>query len=117
MWFGAVFYFALFSPVILLAVLWHRLLSGQRGKFGVVVAVLASLSYGYLVAALLFRSRLLGSDYGGRLFITVETNTAVAFCLAILAGTRKSPVRVLLACSAFIISACWFLLWVINAAV
>jgi len=117
MWFAAVFYFLLFTPSVMLGFVWHKLFSLHGNKVGVAIAALASVSYVYLVAALLFRSMLLGQDYSNRLFITVEANAALAFCLSILAGVRKSPVRVLLACTAFTISLAWFLVWAVNAAV
>jgi hypothetical protein len=60
---------------------------------------------------------LLGRDYSDRLFITIETNTAPAFGLFVLAVILKSPVRPLLAFTVFVIGLAWFLLWVVNAAV
>ena len=115
--FDAVFYLSLFSPLLLLTLTWHRLLSQQHGKYSLTITVLASLSYGYLLAALLFKPILLGADYSDRLFITVQANTGFTFVLFLIAVFRKSPSRSLLACSVFILSVAWFLLWVVNAAV
>jgi hypothetical protein len=67
----------------------------------------ASLSYGYLLAALVFKSILLGAS--DRLFITIQANTAFTFVLFLLAVFRKSSVCPLLACSVFILSMTWFL--------
>jgi hypothetical protein len=72
-----------------------------------------SLSYGFLLAALAFKSTLLGPDYSDRLFLTVQAQSASGFILFLLA-LRKSPVRVLLASSALTISLAWFLIWAIN---
>jgi len=85
MWFEVVFYLSFLSPVILLSIVWVSLLLRQKSKFAVAIAALASSSYGYLMAALVFRSILLGEDYSQRLFITIYTNAGVAFCLFVLA--------------------------------
>ncbi len=83
----------------------------------VAIAALAALSYGYLLAALFYKSALLGADYSERLFITVQVSTAFTFVLLILALVRKSPVRSLLACTTLTISWAWFLVWAINTTV
>ena len=53
------------------------------------IGTLTSLSYGYLLVALLFRSALLGGDYSNRLFSTVGVNTVLTFVLFILALVPK----------------------------
>ncbi len=118
MWlFAALYDTSLFGPIVLLALLWRSLLSRRKEKAALAVATIVSLSYGYLMLALLFRSALLGGDYSDRLFATVQTNTALAFCLFIFAVLRKSPSRWLLASAAFTTSLAWFLVWVVNATV
>lgn len=114
--FAVVYYLSLFGPLFLLGIAWCKLPSLKR-RFEVTVLALISLSYCYLMAALLSRSTFLGPDYGNRLFATVETNTAVSFCLFLVAGIRKSSIRLLLALGAFIVTLAWFLVWVVNAAV
>jgi hypothetical protein len=115
--FTMVYFVSLFGPVLLLAFLWRRLSSQESDVTAVATAALVSISYGYLLGALLFRSALLGGDYSERLFATVETNTALSLCLFILAVVRKSTCRPLLAGSALVVSVAWFLIWAVNAAV
>lgn len=61
MWlFAGLFYTALFGPAVLLVFLWKSLLPRRSERVAVAIATLVSISYGYLMAALLFRSVLLG---------------------------------------------------------
>jgi hypothetical protein len=115
--FTAVYYLALFGPLLLLTFVWRKLLSSTTDKTVVVIATLISLTYAYLMAALFFRSALLGGDYSKRLFVTVQMNTLFALCLSILSVIWKSPIRALLTCSALAITLAWFLVWVVNATV
>jgi hypothetical protein len=115
--FAAFLYTSLFGPIVLLALLWKRLSSWRKERAAFTIAILVSLSYGYLMLGLLFKSALLGSDYRNRLFATLQTNTALAFCLFLLAVLRKSSSRLLLASAAFTTSLAWYLIWVVNAAV
>lgn len=116
-WYVVGFYSALFSPLLLLTFLWRKFRLFQRSKYGISIAALASISYGYLLAAVMYKSILLGPDYSGRLFLTVEVNTAATLTLAAMAILRRSPVRKLLACSALMISFAWFFVWAINTTV
>jgi predicted permease len=54
--FAAVFYVLLFGPLVLFVFLWKKLLSQTRDRTSIATAALISLSYGYLMAALVFRS-------------------------------------------------------------
>jgi hypothetical protein len=115
--FTVIFCLALFGPIALLPLTWRRFLSHEHRRYPIAIAALTSLSYGYLLASLLFRHALLGGDYSGRLFGTVQVNTVLAFVLFIMAVVPTYRVRALLACSALTIGVAWFLVWVVNAAV
>src|SRR5262249_44185463 len=99
--FTAIFYVSLFAPLVLLLILWKKLTPRAGDRITVATAIVVSLSYGYLMASLIFRSVFLGGDYSDRLFATVEVNTAITFVLFVVALIRKSAMRALLACSAF----------------
>jgi|GEM_PF-3605606 hypothetical protein len=117
MWlFVCVYYLSLFGPLLLLPIVWSKMFSLQKSAFAMTITTLLSLSYGFLLAALAFKSTLLGPDYSDRLFLTVQAQSASGFILFLLA-LRKSPVRVLLASSALTISLAWFLIWAINTTV
>jgi hypothetical protein len=116
-WYVVGFYSALFSPALVLMFLWRKLRLFQRSKYGIAIAGLASVSYGYLLAALMYKSVLLGPDYSARLFLTVEVNTAATLALSVMAVVRRSPVRTLLTCSTLMISFAWFFVWAINTTV
>jgi hypothetical protein len=92
-------------------------LSRHPDRVAVAVATLVSLSYGYLIAAMHFRSTLLGGDYSHRLFATVELNTALTFGLFLIGVVRRSSSRLLLACTSLTTSMAWFLVWAVNSAV
>jgi hypothetical protein len=60
--FTVIYYASLFGPVVLLSFMWRRLLSQPRDMISFSVAALLSLSYPLLMAALVFRSAVLGGD-------------------------------------------------------
>jgi hypothetical protein len=76
-----------------------------------VIAILASASYVYFMAAFISKRMLLGADYSSRLFTTVEVNTFATLALSVLAFFRRSPVRPLLVSSIVTTSFAWFLVW------
>jgi hypothetical protein len=115
--FVALYCLALLSPLPFLAFLWRKVLSHDKSNFIVAVAGLASISYCYLLAGLMYKPTLLGPDYSDRLFITLEANTAFTLGLFVLALFRRSPVRNLLTCSVFSLTLAWFLVLAINTTV
>lgn len=60
-WYVAGFYSVLFSPALFLTFLWRKLCLFQRSKYGIGIAGLASISYGYLLAALMYKSGIIGT--------------------------------------------------------
>jgi hypothetical protein len=115
--FVALYCLALLSPLPLLALLWRKVLAHDKSNFTEAIAVLASISYGSLLAGLMYKSTLLGPDYSDRLFITLQANTAFTFALFVLALFRRSPARTLLTCSVFSLTLAWFLVLAINTTV
>src|SRR5215469_5679247 len=97
--------------------MWRRLRSCPTSKYITGIAILASASYGYLIAALILRTAPLGPDYSSRLFMTIELNTFATLALSVLALFRKSAVRLLLVSGSLTTSFAWFVVWAINAAV
>ncbi len=115
-WFGvALCRLAFFAPLLLLPVMWLKLRARPKGKYIMGIAVLASVSYGFLMAVLTSKSVLLGPEYSSRLFITAGVNAFANLALSVVALVRKSPVRILLASTSLIISVDWFYVLLINA--
>jgi hypothetical protein len=113
----AIYFLGLFAPLPLLTLTWLRLRSCAKSKYITVIAILASGSYAYLMAALISKRVLLGADYSSRLFTTVAVNTFATLALSVLAFFRKSPIRPLLVFSSLTTSFAWFLVWAINTIV
>ena len=63
MWlFVVVYYLSLVGPLLLLTFLWRKLLSRETSKYTLTIALSATISYLYLLAALTNKSTVLGPD-------------------------------------------------------
>lgn len=117
--FTVIYFLSLFGPVLLLLVGWWKHYSRKIPLPipSFVVLLLTSISYAYLLLALVLKAVLLGPDYSDRLFLTVQTGAALNFLLSIATIFIETSILLLLIATSFTVGLAWFLVWAINTAV
>lgn len=115
---GVAIYLALiFSPALLLPLLWLRLRHIPASRYDRLIVVLISLSYAHLLAGFFLKRMLWGPDYSDRLYITLGSGVIFCFFLAASAVVIKPPLWLRIGSTAFATSLAWFAAYAINTVV